>query len=210
MDVRPWTVVVMGSLLFGGGCTYGPIQQRAAVWTIEERFNTHTFAVALDRERHRDPTGLSRFPDGGAPRTLDEDALFYVCDADSHSARLLARVPRTREMESGFSGWILGWGDGCFYARVSGRRYSWRHGAVGPWNQHLYRVGLDGSCIRLEAIPAGVSRQPETGGRLPGETTFLRASAREDRIDLRLHEGAAFVAWFAIHPDGTITPIGSM
>src|SRR5262245_34425485 len=118
-----WTLT--GAFVFLSGCTYGPVQERARVWTIEERFNTHTFAVDLDWERYRDPTGVSRFPDGGSPRTLQEDALFYVCDVDSHFARLLARIPRTRDMESGFNGWILGWGDDCLYASVSGQRHSW-------------------------------------------------------------------------------------
>lgn len=178
--------------------------------TVEERFNTHVLAVALNWTRYRDPTGLSAFPDGGSPRVLVEEARFFVCDADSHTARLVARIPKSRDMESGFSGWIAGWGPDCFYATVSGRRYSWRHGAVGPVNRRFYRVGLDGAISRLDRVPDGVQRQPETGIKLAGETTFLRASANSTRIDLRLAEGGSYVAWFEVHPDGTIHPIGSM
>ncbi len=197
-------------LLLLPGCTYGPVQERATIATVEERFNTHTLAVALNWTRYRDPTGLSAFPDGGLPRVLAEEARFFLCDADSHVARLVARILKPHEMESGFSGWIAGWGPNCFYASVSGRRYSWRHGAVGPVNRRFYRIGLDGTVSKMSGIPDGVQREPETGINLPGETTFLRASASSDRIDLRLAEGRGYVAWFEVHRDGTIHPIGRM
>ena len=170
-------------------CTYGPIQERTRIENADERFNTRAFAVALNWQRYREPTGFSRFPDGGSRLVLDQAALFYVCDAESSSARLLARIPRPMEMESGFTPWILGWGHDCFFAKVTGSRYSWRHGDVGGLNVWHFRIGLDGTCMRIDALPDSVRLGTETGIYLPGEKTFLRVGTAHDSIDVVLEPG---------------------
>jgi hypothetical protein len=175
------------------GCTYGPVQETARAWTAEERLNAHQFAVVVSWQRFRDPTGLSRFPDGGSRRILEEAALFYVCDVDSVSARPLARIERPQGMESGFESSILGWDGDVFYAVLTGRRYSWRRGAVGPMNRRYYR-----------------HREPESGVLLPGETRFLRVSTGPDGIDVRLNERGSYVRMFRVNHDGTIVPVGNM
>jgi hypothetical protein len=192
------------------GCTYGPVQERASVWVTEPRFNTRTFAVALEWERYRNPTGLSQFPDGGSPLSLREEARFFVCDLDSRSVRLLAAFPKTKEMESGFQGWIEGWDGDAVYVTLTGRRYSWREGAVGPVNRVRYRLSLDGSRTRVESAPPTVHREPMTGTSLPGETTFLRVGTYRSTITVRLTELGPFVPIFEVNHDGSITPIGRM
>lgn len=171
------------------GCTYGPVQEHTRIENADERFNTRTFAVALNWQRFRDPTGLSRFPDGGSRRVLNQAALFYVCDAESSSARLLAIVPRPKEMQSGFTPWIVGWGDDCFYAKVTGRRYSGRRGAVGDVNLWHFRIGLDGACTQIDTLPDSVRLGTETGIYLPGEKTFLRVGTVSDSIEVTLEPG---------------------
>jgi hypothetical protein len=202
-------ILALGCVLLTG-CTYGPVRERASVWVTEPRFNTRTFAVALDWKRYRDPTGLSRLPDGGAPASLREEARFFVCDLDSRSVRLLAAFPKTKEMESGFQGWIEGWDGDAVYVTLTGRRTSWRQGAVGPLNRERYRLGLDGSRTRVESVPTTVHRGPMTGTSLPGETTFLRVGTYRNTITVRLTERGPFVPIFEVNPDGTITPIGRM
>jgi hypothetical protein len=197
-------------LAMSSSCTYGPAQDAARTWAAEERFNTHTFAVVVDWQRYQDPTGLSQFPDGGSRRVLEEAAVFYVCDADSVSARPLVRIVRPEGMESAFEGWILGWDGNAFYAVLSGRRHSWRRGSVGPVNRRYYRITLDGTFAKLERPPESLKREPETGVALPGETRFLRVSTGPDGIDVRLNERGSYVRMFRVIPDGKIVPVGSM
>jgi hypothetical protein len=188
-------------------CTYGPIQQQTRIENADERFNTHTFAVALNSMRFRRPTGLSTFPDGGSPIVLAQAALVYVCDVDSSSARMLARIPMPRVMESGFTPWIAGWGNDCVYVKLTGHRHSWRSGAVGDLNTWFYRIGLDGSSRRLEAYPDSVRLGVETGIYLPGETTFLRVSARYNSIDVYLQPGEVRRGAFVVRQDrGILEP----
>jgi len=188
-------------------CTYGPAQEHTRVENVDERFNTHTFAAALNWQRFRPPTGLSQFPDGGSRLVLGEAALFYVCDVDSASARLLARIPRPKEMESGFAPWIVGWGNDCVYAKLTGRRHSWRRGAIGDLNLWLYKIGLDGSCSRVQALPDSVRLGVQTGIYLPGETTFLRVGAAHDGIEVLLEPGGPRTRLFAVNQArGTLEP----
>lgn len=188
-------------------CTYGPVREVTRIENADERFNTHTFAVALNWQRFRDPTGLSQFPDGGTRLVLDQAALFYVCDADSSSARLLARIPRPREMEVGFSPWIVGWGNDCVYAKLTGQRYSARRGTVGGLNLWLYRIGLDGSHARITALPDSVRLGTETGIYLPGETTFLRVGTATDSIDVTLEPGVRRRAFGVDQARGALEPV---
>jgi hypothetical protein len=192
------------------GCTYGPVQETARAWTAEERLNAHQFAVVVSWQRFRDPTGLSRFSDGGSRRILEEAALFYVCDVDSVSARPLARVERPQGMESGFESSILGWDGNVFYAVLTGRRYSWRRGAVGPMNRRYYRIGSYGTSTEVDHAPESLHREPESGVLLPGETRFLRVSTGPDGIDVRLNERGSYVRMFRVNHDGTIVPVGNM
>lgn len=170
-------------------CTYGPVQEHVWIENADEHFNTHTFAVALNWRRFRAPTGLSTFPDGGTTQVLAQAALLYVCDVDSSHARMLARIDRPKELESGFQPWVMGWGSDCFYVKLTGRRYSSRRGAVGDLNTRYYRIGLDGSCARIDGIPDSVRLGTETGTYLPGEVTYLRVSAGYDSIDVFLQPG---------------------
>lgn len=189
-------------------CTYGPTREVTRIENADERFNTHTFAVALSWQRFRDPTGLSRFPDGGSRLVLAEAALFYVCDADSSTARILARIPRPKGMESGFSPWIVGWGNDCVYAKLTGRRHSWRRGAVGDVNLRLYRIGLDGTHARVDALPDSVRLGTETGIYLPGERTFLRVGTATDSIDVTLEPGGSRRRAFGVdQARGTLEPV---
>ena len=188
-------------------CTYGPVREVTRIENADERFNTRTFAVALNWQRFRDPTGLSRFPDGGTRRVLEQAALFYVCDADSSSARLLARIPRPKEMEVGFSPWIVGWGNDCVYAKLTGHRHSARRGTVGGLNLWLYRIGLDGSYARITELPDSVRLGTETGIYLPGETTFLRVGTASDSIDVTLEPGARRRAFRVDQVRGTLEPV---
>ena len=169
-------------------CTYGPVQERTRIENARERFNSHSFAVALNWQRFRAPTGLSKFPDGGTPLVLGQAALFYACDVDSSRARLLARITRPKGMESGFEPWVMGWGSDCLYVKLTGRRYSWRHGAVGDLNMRFYRVGLDGTCAQVPGIPDLVGPNGRSWSPMRGETTYLRVSAGYDSIDVYLEE----------------------
>lgn len=198
---------LMFLVAWGPACTYGPVEEHTRITNADERFNAHTFAVALDWCRFRPPTGLSEFPDGGIRLDLAEAALFYACDADSYSARLLARIPRPKEMESGFEPWVMGWGRDCFYVKLTGKRYSWRHGSVGDLNIRYYRIGLDGSFERVRRIPPAVRLGTETGIYLPGETTFLRVSAHYDSIDVFLEPGKRVTGAFVVNQvRGTLEP----
>jgi len=179
-------ILALAAIALAPGCTYGPVQEHTRIENVRTRFNTHQFAAALNWQRIREPTGLSRFPDGGSPIVLAEAALVYVCDADSSSTRLLAKIPRTMDMESGFTPWIMGWGDNCVYVKTTGHRYSWRRGAVGDLNLWLYRVGVDGSCVRISALPDLAQGGTAIGIYAPGERTFLRVSPSSYDIDVAL------------------------
>ena len=168
-------------------CTYGPIQEHTRIENLRERFNTHMFAAALHWQRFREPTGLSQFPDGGIRMVLRQAALIYVCDADSSTARLLARIPAPRNMEDGFTPWIVGWGNAELYVSLTGYPMSWIPGASAPSRRKLlYRIGLDGSCVRISALPDLAQHGTAIGIYAPGETMFLRASPSSYDIDVAL------------------------
>jgi hypothetical protein len=163
------------------------------------RINTHTLAVALRCQRLREPTGFSKFPDGGSPRILEQAALIYVCDVDAPSTKLLARIVAPREMESAFEPWILGWVGDDILVGLTGYRYSILHGSVGPLNKRTYRIGLDGTWRTVESLPDSLNQTPNLGIPMEGERNFMRLSKGAFNIGVRLEAGGPYRPLFEVN-----------
>ena len=102
-------------------CTYGPSTRQAMITNVALRPGTTDFVAAVHVRIFRPPTGLAAFPDGGTPKTLQEYGLFYLCDSQGRTARLLGRLDRPSEFISGSEPWAIGWQADTLYVKFTGQ-----------------------------------------------------------------------------------------
>jgi len=106
-------------------CTYAPPVSMVRVANHVVRRGTDSIALAVFAATVREPTGLARFPDGGAALSDREHAMFYLCvphaAVPARPLRRIAIVRRPDSLRSGFTPWVSDWdGPERFVASLRG------------------------------------------------------------------------------------------
>lgn len=106
-------------------CTYAPPTPMVRVANHVVRRGTDSIALAVLAATIREPTGLARFPDGGAPLLERETAMFYLCVphavAPAPLLRRIAIVRRPDSLRLAFTPWVSDWdGPERFVASLRG------------------------------------------------------------------------------------------
>lgn len=166
------------------GCTFAPPRNDLSA-DAKGRFNTHTFAVVLRCTRSRAATGLSAFPDGGTPLILRRAALIYRCEADSGTARLLAKVEAPEDLWESFHAAVDGWDVDSFYVTLSGSpRQVW---FVQPSQEirarHL-KFLPDGTFRAVDSVPQNLTHTPDLGIFEKNERVLLRLRCTRVSIEV--------------------------
>lgn len=181
------------------GCTYGPPQERVKIENGSARFNTYTAAVVLNHWRELAPTGLSTFPDGGAPKILEQAALVYLCDIDTAKTKLLAKIIAPDDVRIGFTPWIIGWADDYFYVALTGRSGTKLRDFKRVRITHFYRIALDGTYQEVETRPSNLSQLPNSTNQIKGEKNFMRISYGYSDIAVRLKDEGPYRKMFEVN-----------
>ena len=126
MRKRLARVIALGMLAgTPAACTYGPPLSMVRVANHVVRRGTDSIAMAVIAATVRQPTGLARYPDGGAPRMEREHAMFYLCvphaAAPAPLLRRIAIVRRPDSLRLAFTPWVSAWdGPERFVASLRG------------------------------------------------------------------------------------------
>jgi hypothetical protein len=193
-------LVAIASLV--ASCTYGPAKGQAMITNVAVRPGTRQFAVAVRVHVFRPPTGLSAFPDGGKPKTFEEYGLFYLCDAERRTARLLGRVDRPGELIANAEPWIAGWDEETLVVRFSGQSGTDTHASKEP----VYFTWTEGSrFVRKDLVPS-VSGQTSAGiNGLPGPMILVSHGAWD--IDVSTQAGRPPLRAFVLDKEsGQLSP----
>jgi len=151
-----------------GGCTYGPPIEQSTITNVAVRPGTTTAAVMVRYQRLQRPTGLAAFPDGGAPRMLEQRAELYVIDLEG--GRVLAHSGRAAPSERrlSFEPWVLGWDEGRIVVQMSGCPGRDGGECYGDLRQaSWFQVEAAGSPWRPLAAKPSVTRVEELRDREP-------------------------------------------
>ncbi len=184
-------------MLFLSGCTYGPVQTVLTIENTDIKPGTRTFVVAVRYIKLRQPTGINTLPDGGISMVLEQAALFYVCDADKKSARLLAKLNVPQYLWIGFAPSVMGWEGEHFYFQLTGCAHTPCAGNIGYKNEY-YEMSLNGEFRKVNQIPAGVHLRSTSLAAMPNEQNYLRVSADNYSIDICTANSGKFKREFVI------------
>jgi hypothetical protein len=162
------------------------------------------FAALVRTEVTRPPTGLAKFPDGGAEKIDDQFVTVYVGDVDSGTVRPLGKVSAPKEVWTAFQTTLLGMKTDGVYAVLTGCAKP--DCGKTPPTRVYYRFGFDGAVQRLDERPVDVERQPGMLSRSPGETVYTRVGTHGDSVTALTVDNGRFVPRFVLI-DGELRPI---
>ena len=186
-------------------CSHGPPAKRVTIDGAVARTNTRTFAAIIRTEVSRSPTGLSKFPGGGAEKKVEQVVTVYSGDVDSGTVRPLGKIAAPKEVWTAFHATLLGLRSDGVYAVLTGCPGS-DCGSTPPTRLY-YRFGFDGAVQRLEYPAVDVERQPAMLSRSPGEAVYTRIGTHGDSIIAVTVDNGPFTARFVVAPSGELISI---
>ena len=80
-------------VVFGAGCTYGPVEERAEIINGRISMDSSVLYTAVRKSRGREPAGLSTFPDGGRSLILSQEVHIFRSDLVKEQNTLLKIFP---------------------------------------------------------------------------------------------------------------------
>ena len=187
------------------GCTYGPPTTRRVIAGAVSRTDTRRFGVIVRTDVFRSPTGLAKFPDGGAEKKLDQFVTAFAGDVDSGVVYTLGKLPAPKEVWTGFEATLLGLKKDGVYAVLTGCPNT-DCGTATP-TRIFFRFGFDGAVERLKERPVDVERQPAMIARSPGENVYTRVGTHGDSITAVTVDNGPFVARFVLDSAGVVRPL---
>lgn len=201
---RRGSFAVIGALAcaLAGGCTYGPVEDRARIRDQLVRPETHQFAVALSYARVRPATGFLTYVDKNAATTVAEWVVIWLADVEEGSFLELARIAPPNELRAAFDVALAGWrGERLFFTLT---------GCPGPEcyggliRRRHYAVSPGGPVEEIEEVPEDLERPPGMVARAPGENVYLRVSAGADSVEVRTEDDAPFRPFCRTGRGGTL------
>jgi len=178
-------IAILPLLSLLAACSYGPERLHVDLENAIAKPNSHTFAVAVEVARVRDPVGfLSRFPNGGVQDVIATEARVYLIDIDKASIDLVAHLADFGGIPNPKSVSAAGWRDDTLYLSLFGYgAYSSRRGDHLDDPRHVYfKVPPSGMVEKIESLPEKRIRERQTG---PLQTPpFLRLG--KGYLDIRI------------------------
>jgi len=165
------------------------------------------FAALVRTEVSRPPTGLAKYPDGGAEKMLDQFVSAYAGDVDSGTVRLLGKIPAPKEIRTAFQSTLLGLKSDGVYAALTGCPTS--DCGTTPTTRLYFRFGFDGSVQRLDGQPVDVQRQPGMLARSPGEIVYTRVSTSGDSVTVLTVDNGRFTPRYVL-VGGELRPLAAL
>ncbi len=170
-------IAILSLLAVLTACSYGPERLHLSLENAVAKPNSHTFAVAVEVSRVRDPVGfVNTFPNGGVQDVLAVEARVYLIDIDTASIDLVAHLEDFGGIPNPKSVSVSGWRDDALYVSLFGYGgYSSGRGDHLEDPRHVYFGVLpSGRIEQIESLPEKIARERQTG---PLQTPpFLRLS----------------------------------
>lgn len=186
--------------LTAGACGETPPRLEARIANAAIERGTHRLAVAVLVARVAYPTGLARFPDGGAPREVEARAEIWRCDAGAGTAERVLVIDRPKHMRWGFQPWIAGWSRDAIVAQVTGHPTA--ESSPGSLRLQFWCVDAKGRAEALQSKPDDtlLEQRPPVDGRRPRTATTVEVSTGWDTLAVRTERDAEFRPAFALDP----------
>jgi hypothetical protein len=153
--------ILLGPLCFLAACTYGPPRLEVKLENHRAGADTSITAFAVHATWLRDPTGISKWPDGGVAKVLAEAGAVYVCNARDKTTRRLWRADRPDEVKSSYTPWLGPWDSTGLYFSVRGITTKTSDGAPFRRNYRINRRGGLDSNVVEPALGAATSANQE-------------------------------------------------
>lgn len=161
---RIWILGLPVFLLVFAACTHGPPRLMVKVENARLDPAGRLIAVAVDYEKHRLPTGINTFPNGGVAKVLEKEARVYLCDLATLDVTRLAGIAPSRPLRVSFNGWIAGWDKGKIILRLTGRAGTSLADYEKGLNEEVYRVDPhNGAVQRIDRVPENLLNSPWEG-----------------------------------------------
>lgn len=189
-------------------CTYGSVEQSAAVGQVLRLGDTYRALAVVQRDEFQSPTGLSAFPDGGKRKLLERHTTVYLLDVKDRLAEIVADLSAPDDVWESFSVRIRALdGDSAAYLRMTGCP---RNGECHPRVQRevTMRLTLTGDLEEVERVPPELRLPGSMLARRPNEQNYMRLGIDRDGITATFEEGASFEAVFALLEDGSLIATG--
>ena len=95
--MHPWRAssisAILAVTLWMTACTYAPPEEPTTPINSHLTSDAQTLYIAVRVDSYREPTGLSRFPDGGRARVLSRELRVFRADLETGEISLLTRQP---------------------------------------------------------------------------------------------------------------------
>lgn len=205
---RTALLFVVCAALVLAACGETPPRLEARITNAAVERGSHRLAVAVLVARVAYPTGLARFPDGGAPREVEARAEIWRCDASAGTAERVFVIERPKHMRWSFQPWIAGWSRDGIVAQVTGHPTA--ESSRGSLRLQLWAVDAKGRARALQSKPGDtvLEQRPPVDGRRPRNARGVEVSAGWDTIAVRTERDAAFRPAFALDPaSGELRPL---
>lgn len=206
--LRQRRLLMMLAAITLSGCTYGPAVTRGRILGVSRVPESRVMAVLVHRETIRPPTGLSTFPDGGAPKVLHQELQVCRYDADQRLLEplLLLRPAQTQRIR--FEGRLEGWQGEDLYLMTSGcpPTWNWNRGCGPREETHEYfRMDSQGKAERVAQVPQGL-REGWNSPLVPreGELNYARISTGWDHVALTTTGPDGFGRQLDLEPEGKL------
>lgn len=179
--IRSGLILALAALV---GCSYSDVRTDARIDNALARAGTHSFAVAVNFRRVREPTGvLNTFPNGGVPKVLEHEARVYLVDVGRQTVTLAARIVDFADIPQPKSVRVEGWRDDALYFSLFGYGGDARRGDdLSDPRSLIYAVDSSGQLRRVDALPDDLVQERASGPL--GKPPFLRLSKGYGSIDI--------------------------
>lgn len=147
------------AMLFLTGCTYGPVEERVRIENGRISEDSSALLVAVTKCSYREPTGISRFPDGGTWRIVSQEVRLFRCDLKTGLVSFVGSHPAPESVWTSFESRVWSVAAEGTYVLLTGCAKGSE--CYGPQNRReIYLFDQQGRVSRI-ASPTEPSRSPE-------------------------------------------------
>jgi hypothetical protein len=161
--------------VFMAGCTYGPVQERAEIINGMISTDSSALYVAVRKSSSRQPTGVSKFPDGGSPLVISQELRIFRCELRTSVTTLAKALPTPDTVWVHFEPRIWSVAQEGVYVLLTGCPKGGE--CYGPLNRReMYLFNLQGRSLKINSV----TEPPRSA-----EPYSMTVSVYSDRIEIR-------------------------
>lgn len=162
------------TVVFLAGCTYGPAQERAEIINGWISTDSSALYVAVRKSSSREPTGISKFPDGGKRLLISQELRIFRSDLRTGVTTLVKVLPTPDTVWESFEPRIWSVTQEGVYVLLTGCPKGGE--CYGPLNRReIYLFDLLGRSLKIDSV----AEPPRNN-----EPDAMTVSVYSDRIEI--------------------------